>query len=165
VDINGLPGGASCLIDSNIFIYHLSGRSTECSEFMARIGCFEIQAFVTTTTVAEVLHRRMIAEALTKNLIGPGQPLKKLKANPGVIQTLTDYFAEVEDLLQLPFQIIETTRADISASRTFRRAHGLFVNDSINLACANNRGLTDIVSHDADFRRVPSINIWEPTDV
>jgi predicted nucleic acid-binding protein len=103
VDINGLPAGASCLVDANIFIYHLSARSSECSEFMARIGRYEIQAFVTTTIIGEVLHRRMIAEALTKNLISPGQPLKKLKANPAAIQALSDYFAEVQDLLQLPF--------------------------------------------------------------
>jgi predicted nucleic acid-binding protein len=54
---------------------------------------------------------------------------------------------------------------DIFASQAFRHAHGLFVNDSINLACAVRLGLTDIASHDADFKRVPSINLWEPTDV
>jgi hypothetical protein len=35
-----------------------------------------------------MLHRRMMAEAIAKGLIAPGQPVQKLKANPNVITTL-----------------------------------------------------------------------------
>jgi predicted nucleic acid-binding protein len=40
-----------------------------------------------------------------------------------------------------------------------RRAHGLFVNDSINLACAYRAGLADVVTHDADFSRVSGVTV------
>jgi predicted nucleic acid-binding protein len=165
VDIKGLPAGTPCLVDANIFIYHLADLSAECSDFIGRIGRYEVQAFVTTTIIAEVLHRRMMAEALVKGLITPGQPLKKLKANSNVIAGLVDYVTEIQNLFRLPFQVIEATMSDITASHALRYQHGLFVNDSINLACVDRYGLADIVSHDADFRRVASINLWEPTDV
>lgn len=165
MDIKALPAGTHCLIDANIFIYHLADASHESSEFIARIRRYEIEGFVTTTIVAEVLHCRMMAEALAKSLITPGQPLKKLKASPHVITRLVDYGVEVEKLLELPLTVIETTAADILASDELRRAYGLFVNDPVNLACAHRNGLSDIVSHDDDFRRVPNIRLWEPTDI
>ena len=58
----------------------------------------------------------MLIEAAIKGLVTPGKTLNKLKANPTVISTLTDYIAEVEKLLQLPFVIAEVTEADIAES-------------------------------------------------
>ncbi|MGH9846781.1 MAG: type II toxin-antitoxin system VapC family toxin [Blastocatellia bacterium] len=164
MDIDFLPSGARALIDANIFIYYLGGASAECRDFLRRVARNEVEAHLTTTIIAEVLHRRMMAEAITKGLISPGQPLKKLKANPAVITTLTDYITEIEKLLRLPLRVTEVTAADIAASHDLHRQYGLFVNDSINLACAVRLGLADIVTHDADFNRVPNIRVWEPTD-
>lgn len=73
--------------------------------------------------------------------------------------------ADVQTLLQLPFQIIEATVSDIQASHALRSTHGLLVNDSINLACALRLGITSIATHDADFTRVPQLSVWEPTDI
>lgn len=165
VNIKSLPAATPCLVDANIFIYHLADLSDECTEFIERVGRYEVQAFVTTTIIAEILHRRMMAEALAKKFITPAQPLKKLKANPSLITGLSDYIQEVEKLLRLPFHVIEVTTVDILASHALRLAHGLFVNDSISLACALRFGISDVITHDADFGRVPTIHPWEPTDV
>jgi len=165
VNINFLPAGANALVDANIFIYHLGGLSTDCKDFLHRVVRGEVTAHITTAIIAEVLHRRMIAEALTKGLIFPGQPLKKLKANPAIISALIDYITEIEKLLQLPLRVAEITAADVAASHDLRRTHGLLVNDSINLACATRLGITDIITHDSDFNRVPAIRVWEPTDI
>lgn len=165
MDIKLLPTGADIFVDSNIFLYHLENLSPECTELLERIARGEINACITTIVLAEILHRRMMAEALTKGLISPGQPLKKLKAQPQVITALNDYIVDLETLLTLPWLITEATVADVKASHALRRAHGLFVNDSINLACALRLGITNIATHDADFARVPLLTVWEPTDV
>jgi hypothetical protein len=47
-----------------------------------------------------MLRRRMMAEAIAKGLLSPGQPLKKLSANPHVITTLNDCPAAIERLRQ-----------------------------------------------------------------
>jgi predicted nucleic acid-binding protein len=153
------------LIDANIFIYHFGALSAECTDFLARVARREVEAHITTIVVAEVLHRRMVAEALSKGLISAGKPLQKLKANPDVIKGLTDYVTEMEKLLKLPIAVHEATAADIATSHALRAAHGLFVNDSINLACALRMGLADVVTHDEDFSRVTTITTWEPTDI
>ncbi|MBS1790265.1 MAG: type II toxin-antitoxin system VapC family toxin [Acidobacteria bacterium] len=165
MDIKLLPAGKDVLIDTNIFVYYLSNLSPECKETLRRIARGELNAFVTTVIVAELLHRRMIAEAVMKGLISPGQPVKRLKAQPHIIQQLTDYITHVEMLLQLPLQLVEVTAGDIQSSHALRRAYGLFVNDSINLACALRLGIANIATHDADFARVPLVTVWEPTDV
>jgi predicted nucleic acid-binding protein len=165
VDIRGLPSGTRCLVDANIFVYHLGVKRGDCTEFLDRVARKEIRAHVTTVIVAEVLHRQMLIEAVNKGLVSPGRALKKLKDNPTIISSLTDYAIEVEKLLRLPLSIIEVTPADLLRSHALRLASGLFVNDSINLACAERHAITDIVTHDADFGRVPGISIWGPTDV
>ncbi|MGH9844997.1 MAG: hypothetical protein ACREEM_40295, partial [Blastocatellia bacterium] len=73
-------------------------------------------------------------------------------ANPALILPLTGYITEIEKLPPLPFIITEATTADIAASHALRGAHGLFVNDSINLACRLRLGISDIVAHDSDLR-------------
>lgn len=72
---------------------------------------------------------------------------------------------DINHLLQLPVTVIEVVEADINWSHALRRAYGLLVIDSINLACAVRRGITDIVTHDTDFLHVPKLNIWQPTDI
>lgn len=165
MDIKLLPANSSCLVDANILLYHIAGTSADSKGFLQRVANEEVQAYLTTIIIAEVLHRQMLIEAAIKGLVTPGKTLNKLKANPAVISTLTDYMAEVEKLLQLPFVIAEVTPADIAESHKLRRTHGLFVNDSINLACAHRLNIADIITHDRDFNRVSTISVWEPADV
>lgn len=165
MDIKSLPAGEDVLIDTNIIIYYLSNLSSECQEFLRRIARGELNGFVTTVILAELLHRRMMAEAIMKGLISPGQPVKKLKAQSHLIQQLTEYITDVEMLLQLPLQMVEVTVGDVRTSHSLRAAHGLFVNDSINLACALRLGIANIATHDADFNRVPNLLVWEPCDI
>lgn len=165
MDIKSLPAGTRCLVDANIFIYHFGALSAECTDFFARVARREVEAHITTVVIAEVLHRRMVAEALSKGLISAGKPLQKLKANPVVIKRLTDYVTEIEKMLKLPITIREITGPDIATSHALRTTHGLFVNDSINLALALRLGLADVVTRDKDFNRVSGITTWEPTDI
>lgn len=87
----------------------------------------------------------------------PGQSLKKLKSNSALIASLDGYITEVEALLRLPFTVIEVTTGDISRSHDLRRTEHLFVNDSLNVACAERHGIANIVTHDGDFSRLSGI--------
>lgn len=165
MDIKLLPAGARCLIDANILIYHLGMKAGSVQSSSAASPAERSKPTVTTTVMAEVLHRQMLIEAVTKGLVTPGKALNKLKENPAIISSLADYITEIEKLLRLPLKVVEVTSADITRSHALRQTHGLFVNDSINLACADRLGLSDIVTHDADFQRVPHVTSWEPTDV
>jgi predicted nucleic acid-binding protein len=165
VDIKLLPNGEAALIDANIFIYHLSGLSAECTSLLNRIARGEVRGFVTTIIVAETLHRLMMTEAVAKGLISKSKILKKLKDDPEIVKGLTDYISTVETLIKLPVKVIEASVVDISNSHTLRRTYGLFVNDSISLACAQRYKIVNVATNDGDFSRVPTITVWEPTDI
>jgi len=91
-----MPARTSVLIDANIFIYHLGGLSADCSSFLRRVALGEIEAYITSIIIAEMLHRRMQGEAVAKGLISSGQVLKKLEANPQIISQLTDYITDIK---------------------------------------------------------------------
>ena len=55
-------------IDANIFIYHFAGISKQCTHLFERIRDGKLTGLVNTIILAEVLHRRMIAEAIEKGL-------------------------------------------------------------------------------------------------
>lgn len=165
MDINRLPNGSRCFIDANILIYYLGGLSDEIRAFLHRVIDEEIEAHVNTVVVAEILHRRMMAEAVSKGLVTISKVLQKLKAQPQLITQLSDYVVALDDLLALPLRVTNVTLSTIDLSHHYRLSHGLFVNDSINLASAAELQITDIVTNDTDFKRVPNITVWEPTDI
>jgi predicted nucleic acid-binding protein len=86
-----LPDGASVFVDANVFVYHFTGVSLECKTFLERAERKSIQAKTGAHILLEVVHRLMMIEAVTKGLIPPGQPAKKLKQQWQVIQQLRSY--------------------------------------------------------------------------
>lgn len=107
----------------------------------------------------------MVIEAVNVGLVSGAKPFEKLKRQPHLIVQLSDYITEINQLLQLPLNVIEVTEEDIKWSHALRRAYGVLVIDSVNLACAVRRGITDIATHDTDFLHIPKLNIWQPTDI
>ncbi|MEW5980636.1 MAG: hypothetical protein AB1898_33095 [Acidobacteriota bacterium] len=86
-----VPDAATVFIDANIFVYHFTGVSPECQGFLERVERSLIRAATGAHVLLEVLHRLMMIEAVTKGLISPSGPAKKLKQNWQVIQQLEDY--------------------------------------------------------------------------
>ncbi len=165
MDINQLPNGSRCFVDANVLIYYLGGLSNEIRAFLHRVIDGEIEAYINTVVVAEVLHRRMMAEAVASGLVTVSKVLNKLKAQPQLITQLSGYIIDLDDLLTVPLRFATVTLSTIDLSHHFRLSHGLFVNDSINLASAAELQITDIVTNDSDFNRVPNIVVWSPTDI
>jgi predicted nucleic acid-binding protein len=165
VDIKLLPAATKCLVDANIIIHHSNGTSVECRDFLHRIAIREIDAYLTTVIIAEVLHRQMLIEALDGGFVPAGRAVRKLKEQPQIIGKLTDHIGQVKRLLKLPFTIISVDTADISKSHRLRSKHHLFVNDSLNLAAAKRNRIRHIITHDSDFERATGITVWSPTDI
>ena len=99
MDIKLLPPGTGCLVDANILLYHIGGSSLECKDFLQRIANEELEAYLTTIIIAEALHRQMLIEAVSKGLVTPGKALNKLKSNPALLSSLTDYMALLQELV------------------------------------------------------------------
>ena len=65
-DLSVLPDGIKVFVDTNIFHYHLKGESMSCTNFIIRIAKREIEAYVNTQVLSDLLHKLMITEAIAK---------------------------------------------------------------------------------------------------
>ncbi|RKY02162.1 hypothetical protein DRP77_08380 [Candidatus Poribacteria bacterium] len=165
MDIDAIPDGTLVFVDANIFIYHFAGVSDKCTRFLQRVLKGEVKAVVSTIVMAELIHRRMVAEAVEKGFVTLRNAVRKLKENPRIVKLLSQYSRDVEAILALPIIVEPITRDDIISSGQLRERYGLMTNDSLNLACMERLGIRDIATRDEDFEAVEWINVWKPDDI
>jgi len=113
-----IPAHSFVFIDANIFVYGLSGQSIQCRDLLDRCLREELTGITLFETVNEVTHRFMVAEALSKGLITSGRA-KDLRAKPGLISQLHDYWRNTERLLALNLHLPSGERGH-PARRTTR---------------------------------------------
>ncbi len=134
MNLNDLPRGSLIFIDANIFIYHFTGLSIECRTLLERVERKEVQAVTGAHIILEVLHRMMMIEAVSKALITPGQPAKKLKQHPDVIRNLGDYNRCPDEIRRIGARIFPVTLKQIRDSALMRANFSLMTNDSVSAA-------------------------------
>ena len=90
--------GSEIFIDSNIFIYHFTNVSEECSRFLERCEDKEIKGFTSVNVLLEVLHRLMMVEVVKKELLSPPDLVKKINKNPEIVKQLNKYFINTQKI-------------------------------------------------------------------
>ncbi|MCX8103173.1 MAG: type II toxin-antitoxin system VapC family toxin [Candidatus Bipolaricaulota bacterium] len=163
--LSKLPTGTRVFIDANVFIYHFTGVSQECREFLARCEHGEVFGVTGVFILLEVLHRLMMIEAETKRLVTPRNVAKKLKEKPEIVQRLTDYQTQVDAILEMGLEILPLDAEIVAMSERYRHEYGLLVSDSVTVALALSVGITALASADRDFERVRELALYKPTDV
>jgi len=157
--------GESVLIDANIFIYHFGGRSAQCRAFLERCARRELLGYTSTPTLAEVLHRLMVAEAIQMGLVDPKTAVQKLKEKPDLVKRLTRYNEDVKQIGQMNLAILSLTRGVLARSEEIRILVGLLTNDSLLVVFMRDRRLTKLATADEVFDRVPGLEVYKPTDL
>ena len=157
--------GDTVFIDANIFIYHFGGRSAECRAFLERCARREVQGYTSTLVLAEVLHRLMVAEAITKGLVTAKTAVRKLGETPGLVKQLTQYQDDVNTIFQMNITILTLTSEVVQSSAEVRRSVGLLTNDSLLVACMRTYALTKLATANGDFDHVGELEIHKPTDL
>ncbi len=74
---------------------NFGGRSLECQALLERYARRELLGYTSTPILAEVLHRRMVAEAIAKGLVTARTAVRKLTKTPEVVKQLTQYQDDV----------------------------------------------------------------------
>ena len=163
--IERIASGTVTFIDSTIFIYHFSGVSRDCMEFLERCERGEIKGSTSTLVLAEVLHRLMMIEAVASGALQPGNLARKIRDKPELIKGLKSYQKQVE---QIPLMGIDILPVDLKVSlrsREFRSRYGLMTNDSLVAASAAEAGINCLASADKDFSRVSAFDLFSPADL
>ena len=157
--------GEDIFIDANIFIYHFTGNSKECSDVLARCENGELNGVTSTIVVAEVMHRLMLAEASLKKLAKAPQILKKLRESPEIVCRLTDYFIAVQAIFEMGIKVYPLSPELILNGQAIRSRYGLMANDSLIAATMREAGVEDLATNDAGFSRVEWIKVYRPGDL
>lgn len=160
-----LRDGDRVFIDANIFIYHFGGRSLECKALLERCACRALLGYTSTPVLAEVLHRRMVAEAIAKGLVTARTAVRNLGARPEMVKQLSQYQEDVSKIPHMRLTILPLTLAIVQASTEVRKSEGLLTNDSFVVACMREQGLTQLATANGDFDQVGGITIYKPTDL
>ncbi len=169
-DLVSLPRGTLVFVDTNILDLHFKGRSVSCSTFISRIAQREVTAYVNTLVLSDLMHKMMLAEAYTKNLI-PRPTASVLKAHLWRNRTdaalLVDYQTQFNNTLAIGLKVLSVTKDTLTRTFPTRSLHALLTTDSLHLGCmARHRvQLTNIVTYDGDFSHIPGITVWSPSDV
>jgi len=163
--LSDIPAGSAVFVDANIFIYHFTGRSDDCSSMFVRMEAGELQAFTGSASVLEVMHRLMVLEATERGLPVKTNPAARLGGQPRLVRQLSKYYFSVLAIPKLGVQILPLPSDFVTASQEFRQQNGLLVNDSFVPMHMRQAGVSILASADAAFDRVVGIKRFAPVDV
>lgn len=65
--LDSIPSGTRVFIDANIFIYHFTGVSTQCSDFLNRCERSDLEGNTSANVLLEVLHLSFLKIHFAKN--------------------------------------------------------------------------------------------------
>lgn len=163
--LDQLPEGSPAFIDANIFIYHFSGISPECTDFPDRCEREIVVGFTTTHIVLEVMHRLMMLEAVTKGMVAPGGIAEKLKENPAVVTGLSEYADSVLRIPDMGISILPITMELCESAVPIQRRYGLMTNDSLLIAACQSRDCPNLASNDLGLQDIEGITMFRPGDL
>jgi predicted nucleic acid-binding protein len=160
-----IPPGTTVFVDTNTFVYHFINHpvyGAACTDLLERIERQDLTGVTSATVVAEMAHRLMTMEAVIR-FGWPYQGIAdRLRCHPAEVRQLSLYRQALDELPQIPIQIIPVTGPLVSLAADLSRQHGLLTNDALLVTVMHNQGLTHLASNDADFDRVPGILRYAP---
>lgn len=163
--LDNIERGSKVFIDANIFIYHFTGVSEGCSNFLNRCEKGDIVGITSFNVYLEVLHRLMMIEAVRKDLVHPPNIAKKLKNHPEKIKQLNEYFIYTQKILEMGIAVKPISFEMVLKSHAIRAAYGLMVNDSLIIASIHEEGIKLLATNDEQFSKIEGLVIFKPHDV
>ncbi len=163
--LDDLPRATSIFIDANIFIYHFTGASGECTHFLGRCEAGELAGVTSVSVLLEVLHRLMMLEAVRGGAVRPPNVLQKLRKRPEVVRRLSEYYTHTMAIPEMGIPVRTLPEGVLASSQRVRDEHGLLVGDSLLVAAMRAEGIRTLATHDADLRRIREITVAVPSDV
>jgi predicted nucleic acid-binding protein len=159
-----LTDGEHIFLDANLLVYHFAAHpqlGQACTDFVERITRNEITGFTSTHVLSEAAHRLMTYEA-SRKFGWTSKIVDRLKQQPGEIQKLSDFRDAIDEVPRLGIQVVTIPVDLVATAASISIQYGLLSNDALTVAVMQQRGLTNIASHDADFDRVPGLTRYAP---
>lgn len=163
--LSDLPVGTRVAVDANIVLYHFSGRSKQCSDFLQRARAGQVSAFMPAHVGLDLLHRLMMLEAVSEGITSSGSPAKKMSGRPDSVRKLQRSFRDFRTLRKLGLSLIDTSVSAIERVTWFSMSYGLLANDAALLAVMEQEDIEHLASSDRLLQNVSPFQTWCPGDI
>ncbi len=166
MNLDDIPGGSLCVIDTNVLLYAEQGASLQAQRMLRRVERGDLLGVLPQPVWQELTHKLMLAEALMLGHIGSGNPARQLASKPDVVRRLSLYRDKIKALATLGLGFEPCTKADlIDMALELQDRYGLLTNDSVILAIAMRIDADALVSPDARFQASQDIRVFAPSDI
>jgi len=166
VNLDDIPAGSLCMIDTNVLLYAEQNVSDQAQRFIRRCAKGELSGVLPQTVWQELTHKLMLAEAMMKGAIAKGNPAARLTAKPEIIKGLSLYRAKVNALSDLGLRFAACTLEDLTKTAfKMQEKYGFLTNDAVVLAVAMRLKADVLVSSDKAFHGVTEVAVHYPTDL
>lgn len=152
-------------VDANVLIYHFTGKSAQCSRFLARCVGRELHGFMPGHIALEVLHQLMLVEARIGGLVSGSSPARQLNAKSASVRSLTDCFRDFGLLERLGLTLLDTSRRAVERTAWFCLSYGLLANDAALLAVMEENGIDALATADGRLQNVPPFKTYGLSDL
>ena len=166
VNLDDIPSGSLCVVDTNVLLYAEHGSSVQAQRFLRRCSQGELSGVLPQTVWQELAHKLMLAEAMMKGLIAEGKPALRLASKPELVKGLSLYRAKVNALVDLGLGFAACTLEDLTKTAfKMQEKYGFLTKDAVVLSVALRLKADVLVSSDKAFHGVTEIAVHYPTDL
>lgn len=160
-----MPAGSRIAVDANIVLYHFSGRSRQCSDFLKRARAGEIKAFLPVHIGLELLHRLMMLEAVSAGITTSGSPAGKMSGKPDSVRKLQRSFVDFQALNRLGITPIDSSASALERVTWYAMSYGLLANDAAMLAVMEEYDIAHLATSDKQLQNISPFQSWCPDDL
>lgn len=89
--LSKLPAGSRVFVDANVLVYfflRVEPFVETCKDFFQRVANLEIEAYSGADVAGTVIHRVMVAEAITRLGLQPRDAVNYLQSHPDAVRQL-----------------------------------------------------------------------------
>jgi predicted nucleic acid-binding protein len=149
--------GETLYLDTTILYTFLRSPALTVRELFVRIEAGELRAYTSVLTFDELTYRMLLA--LIRDRYG-GSPLDRLREHE--VQMIAEFYPQLAphlaQLRSFPnLFLVDVTPSDLKAMDEGMRLYRLRPRDALHLAAMQKCNCFDLVSHDPDFDRVPTV--------
>jgi len=149
--------GHTLYLDTMAFYVFLRSSEPAAQRLFARIETGDLRAFTSVLTFDELTYKLLLA--LVRNHY-PGSPLEHLRDQEQAM--IAEFYPRLAPLLEqlLTYQhltLVDVTTADVTRMGENIGRYHLRPRDALHLAAMQACNCFDLLSHDADFDRVPTV--------
>jgi len=166
MNLDDIPAGSLCVIDTNVLLYAEQGASLQAQRLLRRIERQDVLGVLPQPVWQELTHKLMLAEAFMLGQITGGNPARQLSSKPDVVKRLSLYRDKIKALATLGLAFELCTKADLlDKAFDLQDRYGLLTNDSVILAIAMRLDADALVSADVRFQVTKDIRVYAPSDI